>query len=187
MSVMPGEFGADCTEDSQCNSGPCIFRSGTSNGFCTKNCDAVSECPMNYDCTVIGNASRKSCVPEDRLATCKGHCDTFNFFMCIDSTKQAACIQGCNNATVQQRLDFVDCGDPLMCDGEGCLETIAPGNAPWFNTSTCTRTSTNSCPPMDKEYSCPDGEKPDGFMPGMCMFDGQHPQTGEDLYCCFSF
>ena len=132
MSPVPGAFGSECTGDSQCDSGPCIFRGDVATGFCSKNCDAISECPTNYDCTVIGNASRKSCVPEDRLDLCQDTCRGYDFFGCFIEGAQSACLQGCQDATVQQRLTFYDCGDPLTCSGESCLETLAPGQGPWF-------------------------------------------------------
>jgi hypothetical protein len=184
----PGTFGAKCAADKECTSGTdtCVFSSSRGgSGFCSKPCDAVADCPAQYDCENIGGAARKYCVPEDHLADCKTGCDSYDFFKCLTPGSLQKCYAACESASVSTRKSFAGCsGMAVDCDAN-CAGTLASDGASWIMAmmpkDPCTRSTTFDlqCKGMGlpaKGYQCQMGKQP--------------TQTGceslpvPDAYCC---
>lgn len=166
-----GAFGSRCTKDDQCTTGAdtCVFstkRGGI--GFCSKPCDAVSDCPSQYDCQFIGGAARKYCVPEDQLVGCKNTCEDFGASGCFSPTGLAQCNAACDAASVTKRKDFAACVGEVACSST-CLEALATGAAAWLADKpakpACARQTTldPTCNAMGKGkagYACDEGKTP---------------------------
>ena len=94
-----GDFGADCTEDSQCDSNLCLNRVDS---HCTVACPNGDECPNGYLCEDVGEAE-PACVWD--------FCDYggYDASSCVDNTAQQA-RNACNFNDCGQRFEtWLDC------------------------------------------------------------------------------
>lgn len=127
------EFGSTCTQNQQCDSQVCVFRTGEGgSGFCSKACDTLDDCGSNWDCDFIDGATRKFCIPEDHLAECEKWCRQYEANGCLAGGSLSTCIQACEPASVQERKSFVACARIAapLCE-YSCLDDLAPGGGPW--------------------------------------------------------
>jgi hypothetical protein len=179
----PGAFGAQCSDDAECTEKICVFsttRGGK--GFCSKQCDAVAECPAQYDCAFIGGAARKTCIPEDRRKACEDRCSDLSFFECIDKGKLQTCVEACSTASVEVRKRFLSCSDKILECETSCLDGLAPGKGPWSTPKDpCTRDDDfdmqcQSMRELAKGYTCEPGKEP--TQPGCASL----PLPG--VHCC---
>ena len=58
-----GEFGATCTEMSECASRLCFIGRRGNVGFCTQTCESWSDCPSHWECQRPSNATQNVCMP----------------------------------------------------------------------------------------------------------------------------
>lgn len=57
-----GDFGKQCTQNSDCMYNSCLIASGDQFGYCTNTCMDFTQCPTFWSCKSVGNASGMYCV-----------------------------------------------------------------------------------------------------------------------------
>jgi len=125
----PGEFGAPCTSNSDCESGYCI--EGLDGYICTKLC--MEDCPQGYECVGVNIGSDvvficvplvdRSCEPCSSDLHCSGgRCVDFgNGQYCLAPCKTAQCKKSyqCQNVQLENSVEELCMPSSATCE---CVE-----------------------------------------------------------------
>jgi hypothetical protein len=92
----PGQPGAICGSNSECVGGICLMPFGSSEHYCTQNCDANGACPKGYSCEDSGPSYGAVCYLGGPCVYAGG--DSAECVTELNLEATTACTAGCDQA-----------------------------------------------------------------------------------------
>jgi len=132
--LAEGRAGADCSTDADCPGGSCAQAAANGVGYCTRACEAASECGSTGMCSGGHGTSGKQC-----LARCEEHADCRDGFVCTGKldgarlTVPGVCSPKRRADQLADKVAGRSCESDDECSGGTCartnlLGTSYPGN-----------------------------------------------------------
>lgn len=114
---QPGELGAPCSSDAQCDSSYCLEPFGSA-AYCSALCPAGNECPLGFDCQDTGTGDGSACYQGVCLY---GGSDATDCTKNLLGEMDTACHSECSIGRIE---GWIDClaGAGRLCGPEDAAE-----------------------------------------------------------------